>query len=414
MKTSLALSTRRGMAQTFSALRYPNYRLWFGGQLVSLIGTWMQSTAQAYLVYDLTKSPAYLGYVGFAAGVPTWLFTLYGGVIADRIPRRKMLIITQTSMMLLAFILSGLVFTNIIQPWMIIILAFALGTANAFDAPARVSFVAELVDRKDLTNGIALNATMFNSATVVGPAIAGLAYAALGPAWCFMINGLSFIAVIFALLLMHLPQFNQRASRRSVLAEIREGMQYTRNNHIILSVIAGIGLLSLFGLSLMTLLPAWSTTVLNGDAKTYGLLLSGRGIGALIGGLMIAWLGRYNVRGKLLTIGNLTMPLLLAGFALSYRLPLSMVFIILTGMSFMIQVNISNAIVQLQVTDVLRGRVMSIYSLVFFGSMPLGALFAGQMADRVGEQYTLILCAAILLVFAGVSYYKMPYLRQQA
>jgi MFS family permease len=413
MKTSYPLSARLHLRETFASLQYPNYRLWFTGQLVSLVGTWMQSTAQGYLVYELTKSPAYLGYVGFAAGLPTWLFTLYGGVIADRISRRTMMLVTQTCMMILAFLLAGLVFTDLIQPWMIIIMAFSLGIANAFDAPARVSFVAELVDRKDLTNGIALNATMFNAATVVGPAIAGLTYAALGAAWCFTINGLSFIAVIVALLLMHLAPVTTSPRRTSALRDILEGMRYAAHNRIIRTLIVSQGVLSLFGLSLMVLLPAWSSNILNGDAKTYGLLLSGRGIGALVGALMIASLGRRNIRGKLWTMGNLSMPLIMALFTLARWLPLSLALIMITGWSFMVQVNTSNAMVQTQVEDHLRGRVMSIYTLVFFGGMPLGALLAGGIADRIGEPAALLINAVILFVFAICVYVFLPYLRKQ-
>jgi MFS family permease len=170
--------------RTFAALRYPNYRLWFQGQIVSLFGTWMQTTAQGFLVFELTHSPAYLGYVGFAAGVPAWLLTLYGGVIADRVPRRTLMTITQTAMMSFAFILAALTFLHIVQPWHILVLSFLLGTANSFDAPARQAFVGEMVDREDLTNAIALNATMFHTATAIGPAVAGATYALFGPAWC--------------------------------------------------------------------------------------------------------------------------------------------------------------------------------------------------------------------------------------
>jgi MFS family permease len=413
MKITLPGATRINLQQTFSALQYPNYRLWFAGQLVSLVGTWMQSTAQGYLVYELTQSSAYLGYVGFASGLPTWLFTLYGGVIADRVSRRTMMLFTQTSMMILAFLLAGLVFTGMIEPWMIVVLAFLLGVANAFDAPARVSFVAELVDRKDLTNGIALNSTMFNSATVVGPAIAGMAYAALGPAWCFALNGLSFVAVIVALLLMHLPPVKLTPRRASALSDIKEGLRFTRSSRIIMTLIVGQGVLSVFGLSLMTLLPAWSSSILNGDAKTYGMLLSGRGIGALIGALMIAALGRYEIRGKLWTTGSLLMPVVMIGFALARWIPASLALIIIIGWAFMVQVNTANAIVQTQVEDRLRGRVMSIYTLVFFGSMPIGALLVGSLADRFSEPTALIINAAVLLLFASGIFLFLPYLRKQ-
>jgi MFS family permease len=373
----------------------------------------MQSTAQGYLIFQLTKSPIYLGYVGFAAGLPALLFTLYGGVIADRISRRTMMLFTQSSMMVLAFLLAGLVFTGTIQPWMIIILAFLLGIANAFDAPARVSFVVELVDREDLTNGIALNSTMFNLATVFGPAVAGITYAAFGPAWCFAINGISFIAVIIALLLMHLKPIPVNPKRNSVLEETKEGFRAVASSRTILIMIAGMGVMSLFGLSLMTLLPAWVSDVLNGNSKLYGLLLSGRGLGALIGGLMIAYLGRYKIRGKLWTIGDLSLPLTIAAFALVQWIPLSLFLITLSGWSFMVQVNTANAIVQTRVDDALRGRVMGIYSLVFFGGMPIGALLVGGLAQQIGEANTLLICAAVMFVFALFVYLRMPFLRTE-
>jgi MFS family permease len=213
----------RGRSQTFAALKHRNFRLWFIGQLVSLVGTWMQATAQGFLIYQLTQSPAYLGYVGFAAGSPSLLFSLFGGVVADRMSRRTLLVITQTTMMILAFILAGLAFFNVVQPWHVIILAFLTGIATAFDAPTRQAFVLEMVTREDLTNAIALNSTMFNLATVVGPAAAGLAYALIGATGCFTLNGLSFIAVIVALLLMKLdlPVLPNRVAT-SALSDAKE------------------------------------------------------------------------------------------------------------------------------------------------------------------------------------------------
>jgi MFS family permease len=411
MKLPLLFS-QLSLNSTFAALKYPNYRLWFMGQLVSLIGTWMQNTAQGYLVYELTKSPAYLGYVGFAAGLPSWLFTLYGGVIADRISRRTMMLVTQTAMMVLALTLAVLVFAQIIQPWMIIIMAFLLGIANAFDAPARVSFVVELVDREAITNAIALNSTMFNSATVVGPMIAGLAYATLGPAWCFFINALSFLAVIIALLAMKLAPIKATPRQSSALSELREGIVYTARNNVILTLILNLGILSLLGLSMMTLLPAWTSDVLGGDARTYGLLLSGRGIGALIGALMIASVGTSIARGKFWTLGNFLMPVLLAGFAIARVIPISLLMITLTGWSFMVQVNTSNALVQSHVEDRLRGRVMGIYTLIFFGGMPIGALIAGGLAARIGAPATLIVNAILMLAFTLFIWFRRPFIRK--
>jgi MFS family permease len=386
------------LATTFSALKHRNYRLWFWGQMVSLFGTWMQSTAQSYLIFQLTGSPVYLGYVAFAAGVPTWLLMLYGGVIADRVPRRDLLVITQTSMMGLAFILGGLTFTGLVQPWHIIALAFALGIANAFDAPARQSFVLEMVQREDLVNAIALNSAMFNTATAVGPAVAGLTYALLGPGWCFMLNGASFIAVIGALLLMHITLQPKPARRNSAIEDLKEGVRYVASHTVIRSLIALVGAISLFGVSAFTLIPAWAVTVLGGDATTNGLLVSARGVGAMSGALLIASLGNFTWRGKLLTAGTFVFPAMMLVFAQMRWLPLSLLTLVGTGMAQILILNLANSLLQTQVSDELRGRVMGIYSLIFFGLMPIGGLLAGVLADLIDEPSTVMLGAGISLV----------------
>lgn len=398
--------------QTFIALRHPNYKLWFIGQLVSLVGTWMQNTAQGFLIYQLTNSPAFLGYVAFASGLPSWLFTLYGGVVADRISRRKMIIITQASMMVLAFIQAGLVFSGLIQPWHILVLAFMLGIANAFDAPARQSFVIELVDREDLTNAIALNSTMFNMATVVGPAVAGFTYAWLGPAWCFTINGISFIAVIIALAFMKLPAVVPSTDKRNMIAQVKEGLVYIQNNHVIIGVFIMVGVVGAFGSGVFTLTPAWSVNVLHGDASTNGLLLSARGLGSMIGGLFIAWLSRFQVRGKAFSWGSLLMPIVMAGFALVTQIPASLVFTCLTGFCFMMVINNANALIQTTVPDHLRGRVMGIYVLVFFGSQPIGSLLAGQLAESVKEPVTVLIFAACMLICTILVLLRLPSLKE--
>src|ERR687894_416285 len=238
--------------RTFAALRHPNYRLWFLGQLVSLVGTWMQITAQSFLIFELTRSTAYLGYVGFANGLPAWLFMLYGGVVADRVARRTLLVITQSTMLVLAAILAALTLAQLVQPWHIVLLALALGTANAFDAPAAQAFVFELVDREDVTNAIALNATLFNLATVVGPTVAGLTYAAFGAAWCFGLNGVSFLGVITALLLMRLPARTIAPRTRSALADLKEGLRYTISHPLLRYLIAVPAVTALFGMAYAT------------------------------------------------------------------------------------------------------------------------------------------------------------------
>ncbi len=334
------------------------------------MGTWMQSTAQGYLIYQLTNSPVYLGLVGFAAGIPTWLFTLFGGVVADRISRRNLMVITQTAMLILAFILAGLTFTRLVQPWHILVLAFLLGVANAFDAPARASFVLELVPREDMTNAIAMNSTMFNIATVVGPSVAGLTYAAFGPAWCFTLNGFSFVAVIIALLLMHIKLDMQQIHRSSAITEIVEGIRYVVTNRLVLSLTITVGLVAMFGFGLMNLLPAWATDVLHGNEVTNGLLVSARGFGALISALMLASLTQHKMRGKLWMAGYIVVPFSLFLFAWIRWLPLSLAVLAIVGWAMMMVTNNSNALIQSQVPDNLRGRVMGVYALVLNGLIP--------------------------------------------
>ena len=401
------------LQETFASLKHYNYRLWFFGQVVSMMGTWMQSTAQGYLVYQLTRSTAYLGLVAFIGGVATWLFTLFGGVVADRISRRNLMVITQTTMLVLAFILGGLTFANIVRPWHVLILAFLLGVANAFDAPARVSFVIEMVPREDMTNAIALNSTMFNTATVVGPAVAGLTYAAFGPAWCFIINGISFIAVIVALLLMRIKLEVQPPRRSNALAEIGEGLRYVFTNRLVLSLTGSVGLVALLGFGLMNLMPAWATDVLHGNEITNGLLVSARGFGALVSALMLASMTRHKIRGKLWMVGFLVTPAAMFFFAWVRWLPLSLAVLVVIGWSMMMITNNSNAMIQSRVPDNLRGRVMGVYSLVFNGFIPIGALLAGGIAQKLGSPVTVILSAGVLMIFVLVAWIFLPEIRRQ-
>lgn len=399
------------LTRTFAAMSYPNYRLWFLGQLGSLVGTWMQSTAEGFLVFQLTNSPAYLGYVGFAAGIPSWIFMLFGGVVADRFPRRYLIMITQSVMMLLAFTSATLTFTHLIQPWHIIILAFILGIANAFDAPARQAFVLELVQREDLGNAIALNSTMFQMATVVGPSVAGITYALAGPAWCFAVNGVSFIFVIAALWRMKLEPIMPKVRTRSAFTELRDGLRYVVGHSLIRTLIGVAATTSLFGLAFVTLLPAWSVTILHGDATTNGLLQSARGVGALIAALMIASLGRFSWKGRLMTIGMFAFPLSLVVFANINLLALSLAVLVFVGWGFMVLFNMANILIQQSVSDELRGRVMSIYSLTFFGLMPIGALWAGFAAEHFGEPFTVMFGASVSLLFGLFVFWKIPQVR---
>ncbi|MDQ7778285.1 MAG: MFS transporter [Planctomycetota bacterium] len=403
---------RERLKQTFAALKHRNYRLWFVGQLISLFGTWMQMTAQGYLVFELTRSPAYLGYVGFAGGVPSWLFMLYGGVIADRLDRRLVLIVTQILMMALAFVLAALTFLEVVQPWHILALAALLGVANAFDAPARQAFVVELVDREDMTNAIALNGSMFNLAAALGPAVAGVVYATLGPGWCFTINALTFIAVIVALFLMKLAPREAPAATNSPFADLKEGLRYTAREPLIRTIIVIISVIGLFGISYATLMPAWAVKVLGGDARTNGWLMSARGIGAVVGTLLVAALGRIRIKGKLLLAGQFVFPMMLAVFAMVRVLPMSLLALGAVGAAVMVTFNLSNACIQQLTPDPLRGRVMSVYMLTFFGTMPLGALLAGAVAEHIGEPATVLALSDILLAFALIIWLLAPRLRK--
>ncbi len=402
---------RWSLQRTFTALQYRNYRLWFMGQLSSLIGTWMQTTAQGFLIYQLTNSPAYLGLVGFASGVPSLIFMMYGGVIADRLPRRNLLIVTQGSMMILAFILAMLTFAGTVQPWHIIVLSLLLGTANAFDTPARQSFVSELVEREDLGNAIALNSTMFQGAMVVGPAVAGITYVLLGPALCFAINGISFLAVLTALLMMRVKATVAPVRVTSAWQDLRAGIRYIIAHPIIRTIIALVSLTSIFGMGFNVLFPDWAVVVLGGDATTNGWLQSARGVGSLSGALMIASLGRFKFKGKLLTIGSLVFPLALILFAQFRVLPLSLLTLFIVGWGYMSLFNMGNVLIQTHVDDELRGRVMSVYALAFGGLMPLGALLAGTVADQVGSPTAIVAGALVTLALAVAVWWRVPKLR---
>jgi MFS family permease len=316
-------------------------------------------------------------------------------------------------MMILAFILAGLTFARIVQPWQIIVLAFLLGCANAFDAPARQAFVTELVERRDLTNAIALNSSMINAATVVGPAVAGITYAAFGPAWCFMINGFTFIAVIIALLLMNLDPFQPVTKELSIFVEIKEGLSFAAKQPVIRTIILNLAIISLAGLGFVTLLPVWAVDVLGGDATTNGYLHTARGIGALSGALLIASIGQTYSKGRLFTIGTFVMPIFLLLFSVTQILPASFVTLLGAGWGFMVIISLSNTLIQISVTDELRGRVMGIFTLTFFGLMPIGSLINGALADRFGAPLTVQINAVILLASAVLLFLLFPTLRAQ-
>jgi predicted MFS family arabinose efflux permease len=372
----------------------------------------MQGTAQGYLVYELTHSAAWLGYVAFAAGVPTWLFMLWAGVLADRVPRRRMLVATQIAMMLVAVTIAALVFSGAIRAWHLVVLSFALGTANAFDAPARQAFVLELVDRRDVGNAIALNALMFNAAVVVGPAVGGVVYAAFGPGWCFFANAVSFLAVIGALAAMRLRAVPPRRDRGSALAELRQGLLYVAQHRSIRVIMILVAAVTILGFAYVSLIPAFAVKILHGDARANGLLQTARGVGALAGALYLASLGRQRRGGRLLALGSLLMPVALFGFCSARSLPLAFGALVVVGVGLTLFYNNANALVQLLSDDAVRGRVTSVYSLMFFGLLPLGALAMGTVAEHIGEPWTVGLGAALLVAVASAIHLAYPELRK--
>ena len=385
--------------KTFAALRHRNYRLWFWGQMISIFGYWMQSSAQAFLVYDLTRSPLYLGYLGFCGGLPAWLFMLYGGAVADRASRRTLLLLTQSSMMLLAFILAALTWAGAVQPWHVLVLTFLTGTANAFDTPARHAFVAEMVTPADLTNAIALNSVLFNVGTVLGPAAGGLIYESSGPAWCFFLNGATFVAVLIALWAMQV-QVRPARPRRAARDEVAEALQYVRAHPKIRRLLAVAAVTSLFGVGLFALMPAWAAEVLHGDARTNGFLQTARGIGALVGALALASLNDRQRRPALLSGGMAIFSVLLFLFSFVHAVPLALGLLSAAGIALLFSFTLTNSFVQLEVHGELRGRVMSIYLLTFFGFVPLGALFVGYTAEYCGAPFAVRLNAALLFAAA--------------
>ena len=400
-----------GLSRTFAALRHRNYRLFFFGQLVSLIGTWMQNVAQAWLVYELTNSPFKLGVVSFCSGVPVLLFSLWAGVVADRVPKRRLLVVTQTVMMTLAFILAADMFLGTIQWWHIAIMAFLLGTANAFDGPTRHAFVVEMVGRNELMNAIALNSAMFNTARIVGPALAGIILAAVGAAWCFVLNGVSFLAVIAGLVLMDVKPYVGAIPTESPLKQMREGLSYIWHHPTVRPLITLVAVSNMFALGYMALLPAFAQDVLHAGKVGYGFMSTAIGVGALAGALVIASLGNYQRKGLILTAGNLLFPVMVIALSLSKSFHLTMGCLVVAGFGFMAQNATANTLVQTTVPDTLRGRVMSVYMMVFLGFFPIGSLIAGAMAERFGVPVGAAFGGIVALAYGIYLAWRAPEIR---
>jgi MFS family permease len=395
------------------ALRHRNYRLFFSGQLISLVGTWMQSVAQSWLVYRLTGSAVLLGFVGFAGQIPVFLLAPIGGSIADRYNRHRIVIATQTAAMLLAFLLAALTLTGRVQVWHVFALAALLGVINAFDIPTRQVFVMDMVGREDLINAIALNSSMINGARMVGPALAGVLVATIGEGWCFLANAVSFLAVIAGLMMMSMTAQTRVPRPGSALAGIIEGFRYVKRTKPVRALLLLLGLISLMGMPYAVLMPIFADRILHGGPRGLGLLMSCAGFGALAGALTLA--AKKGIRGldRWVALAATGFGASLILFSLSRSFWLSAALLVPAGFCVMIEMASSNTLIQSLVPDELRGRVMAVYSMMFIGMAPFGSLLAGALAHRIGAPATVAVGGLACIAAAAVFGLHLPALRHE-
>jgi MFS family permease len=400
-------------AVTLRALRHRNFQLFFGGQIISLTGTWMQSVAQAWLVYSITKSSFLLGAVGFASQIPVFLLAPLGGAAADRVNRHRLIIATQTASMVLAGILAWLTLSHRVQVPHIFVLAALLGVVNAFDIPGRQSFLIDMVGKEDLMNAIALNSSIFNGARVVGPAMAGILVARIGEGWCFALNAVSYVAVIVGLILMTV-HCERRVSKNSPLGDIVEGFRWVNHVKVIRALLLLIGLVSLVGMPYTVLMPVFADQILHGGARGLGILMGATGVGALLGALTLASKTGVSGLGRWVAIACGSFGVSVILFSFSRYFWLSVLLLLPAGFSMMLQMACSNTLIQTMVPDQLRGRVMALYSMMFMGMAPFGALFGGALAHRVGAPLTIAIGGVACISGAIWFGRQLPALRIEA
>jgi MFS family permease len=402
------------LAIAFRALRHRNFQLFFGGQLISLIGTWMQNVAQSWLVYKKTGSPFLLGAVGFSSQIPIFLLSPLGGALVDRRNRHRVVIATQTTSMFLAFILATITLLGVVQVWHIFLLASLLGFVNAFDIPGRQAFLVEMVGKEDLMNAIALNSSMFNGARIVGPAVAGILVASIGEGWCFFANAVSYIAVIVGLLMMNVPPRLPHPRETSALSDIREGFEWVWTTKAIRALLLLVGLVSLVGMPYAVLMPIFADQILHSGARGLGILMGFSGAGALIGALTLAAKSGLRGLGTWVAACSACFGVFLALFAYSRMFWVSAALLIPVGLFMMVQMASTNTLIQSMVPDRLRGRVMSVYSMMMMGMAPLGALLAGAISERLGAPLTVAiggLCSIGGSIWFGI---RLPAVRVEA
>ncbi len=395
------------------SLRSRNYRLFFAGQSISLIGTWLTRVATAWLVYRLTHSALLLGVVGFAAQIPTFFLAPIAGVWVDRWDRHRVLVVTQVLAMIQSALLAAFAITETITVLDVAILSAMQGIINAVDMPARQAFLVEMIeDRDDLPNAIALNSSMVNGARLVGPSLAGVLIAAVGEGWCFAIDAVSYLAVIASLLAMHVERRGHVRTTRRVLAQLYEGLAYVAGFAPIRAILLLLAFVSLMGMPYTVLMPVIASDVLHGDANTLGWLMAASGLGALVGTLYLASRRSVVGLGRVNAIAAAVFGLGLVAFSRSRVLPLSLVLMLITGSAMMIQMAASNTILQTIVDEDKRGRVMSFYAMAFFGTVPLGSLFAGALAERIGAPDTILAGGVVCIIGAAVFMRELPELRR--
>jgi MFS family permease len=402
------------LSATLRALRHRNFQLFFSGQLISLIGTWMQTVAQSWLVYRLTGSSLLLGSVGFASQFPVFVVAPLGGIVADRHNRQRVVIATQIAAMILALILAALTLTGRVQVWHIFVLAALLGVVNAFDIPGRQSFLVDMVGKEDLMNAIALNSSMFNGARIIGPAIAGVLVARIGEGWCFFVNGVSYIAVIVGLFMMRVPPQARRSTEVSPMAHMIEGFRFVLHSAPMRSILILLGLVSLVAMPYTVLMPIFDDRILHGGARGLGILMGATGVGALLGALTLAARTGVHGLGRWVAFSCAGFGISLIVFAFSTHFWLSAALLLPVGFGMMLQMSSSNTLIQAMVPDELRGRVMAVYSMMFMGMGPFGAFFAGALADRLGAPVTVAMGGVAAIGGAALFYLNLPRIRVEA
>jgi len=394
---------------TFAALRHRNYRLFWTGMVVSLVGMWVQSTATSFLVWELTRSAFATSLNTLFFSLPSTVLALIGGVVADRVDRRRLLLVTQAVFMLSSAVLTVLTFRDLIQVWHIYVLTMLNGTIMAFDAPARQSLVPSLVDRVDLTNAIALNSTAFNASRVIGPPIGGLVYATVGPAWCFAINAISYPAILAALYVIR-PAATALRRATHPWRDLRDGVSYASRNDLIRGLLLMVALVGAFAFTYIVLMPVIASRVLGGGARENGFLIGAAGVGATFGALGVATVRNPRRPGRLIVGFGFAGAAGLIAFSLSRHLGLSMVLTALTAGSIMSFLAICNSTIQAHAPDELRGRIMSLYTLALIGSGPLNALLSGALANWVGVSMTIAISGFMMAVAIAVIASRHPHL----